>query len=290
MRKSFILLHISVLLAGLTGIFGKLIHLNEVLITFYRLLFSGIIMILLDLFVLKSKTKYAFPELLRLGSVGFLMGLHWIFFYGSIKYSNISVGVVCFCLTGFFTAILGPIINRKKTSIWEIALSFLTLFGIGLIFSFDTSYRLGILLGVISSLFAALFTLFNEKLTRTYKAQDLIKIEMIGGTIGIGLLLPLILKFYPTDYLLPSASDFLCLLILAGLCTILLYILVNIALKKISAFTVNLSFNLEPIYSIIIAIVFFNEYKELNASFFIGLAIIIGSLILQMLRVIRQSK
>ncbi len=115
MKKSFFLLHIAILLAGITGIFGKLINLNEVLITFYRMLFAGIILIFLSFFIQKSKQKKSFRELLRIGGVGLLLGLHWIFFYGSIKYSNISVGVVCFCLAGFFTAILEPLITQKKS-------------------------------------------------------------------------------------------------------------------------------------------------------------------------------
>lgn len=290
MKKSFFLLHISIVLAGLTGIFGKLIQLNEVLITFYRMLLSGIILIVIQLFFKKKKTHYHFSQTFRIGSIGFILGLHWIFFYGSIKYSNISVGVVCFCLAGFFTAILEPIINSKKPSFSEIGLSCLTLIGIGLIFSFDSSYRVGITLGIISSILVALFTIFNEKLTQTYDTMQLTTIEMLGGTLGIGIILPFILKFYPTEYLIPSTYDLGYLLILSSLCTILLYILLNIALKQISAFTVNLSFNLEPIYTILIAVIFFNEYEELNVTFFIGLILIISSLLLQMVRVIKLKK
>lgn len=289
MKKSFFFLHIAILLAGITGIFGKLIKLNEVLITFYRMLLAGLILIVLSYFYKKTKKKYSLSELFKIASVGLLLGLHWIFFYGSIIYANISVGVVCFCLAGFFTAILEPLINKKKASFLEIGLSCLTLVGIGLIFSFDTKFRLGIYLGIISSLLVALFTIFNERLTKKYDSLELTKIEMIGGTIGIALLLPIVSKFYQIDQWLPSKNDWWYLVILAGVCTVLLYILLNIALRKISAFTVNLSFNLEPIYAIAIAIIFFDEYQDLNINFFIGLSIIILSLVLQMFRVSKKK-
>lgn len=289
MKKSFFLLHIAILIAGVTGIFGKLIDINEVLITFYRMLFAGIIFLIIDLFYKKAKRKYSVSELCKIARVGLLLGLHWIFFYGSIKYSNISVGVVCFCLAGFFTAIFEPLINKKKYSIVEILLSCLTVAGIGLIFSFDTKFRLGIFLGIISSFLVAIYTILNERLVRSYDTRELTKIEMIGGTMGILLLMPIIILFYPIDNFIPSLSDLVYLIILSGICTVLLYWIINLALKNISAFTVNLSFNLEPIYSILIAIFFFNEYKELNLNFFAGLTLIILSLMMQMLRITKAK-
>jgi len=168
-------------------------------------------------------------------------------------------------------------------------LSCLTLVGIGLIFSFDTKFRLGITLGVISSILVALFTIYNERLSKTYEVLELTKIQMFLGSVGIFLLLPIIIYFYPIDYFLPSKSDFFYLILLSGFCTVLLYILLNTALKKISAFTVNLSFNLEPIYTILIAVVFFDEYKDLNVNFYIGLVLILLSLLLQMRRVIKKN-
>ena len=291
MKKSFLFLHMAILLAGITGIFGKLIELNEVLITFYRMLLASVILIGMHQFT-KTQTepqKYSRLELLKIGSVGLILGLHLIFFYASIKYSNISIGVVCFCLAGFFTAILEPLIHKKKPSILEILLSCITLVGIGLIFSFDTKFRVGIYLGTISSFLVALFTIFNEGLTQKYDSKTLTKIEMIGGTLGIGLLLPWISSYYPMDSWIPTTTDLAYLILLSAVCTVLLYVLLNIALRQISAFTVNLSFNLEPIYAIWIAIFYFDEYQELNRNFFIGLAIIFCSLLIQMFRVFKSK-
>lgn len=289
MKKSFFYLHIAIFLAGITGVFGKLIHLNEVLITFYRMLFAAIILVIVTSCAAQVKVKYSKTELLKMGGIGFLLGLHWIFFYGSIKYSNISVGVVCFCLTVFFTSVLEPVINKKKIAVVEVLLSFLTLMGIALIFSFDTQFRIGIILGVISSLFVAIYTILNERIIHQYDTKELTKIEMIGGTIGLAIMLPLIVQFYPIDSYIPSSGDLFYLLILSAICTVLLYYLLNFSMKKISAFTVNLSFNLEPIYAILIAVFFFDEYKDLNFNFFVGLILILLSLILQMLRVVRQK-
>lgn len=288
MKKTYILLHAAVLLAGFTGVFGKLISLNEVLLVFYRLLYSTIFLLVI-LKVLKFNTQISLNEKWSIAKSGLLITIHWIFFYGSIKYSNISIGVVCFCLTSFFTAFFKPLIYRQKFRITEVLLSTLTLVGISLIFHFDTSYRLGIVLGIVSSAFAALYTIYNEHLVKHYDTKLVNFYQMSGGTIFLGLLLPLYLYFFPSDSIIPDMKDTFYLIVLALFCTVGLYVTVSEVLKKIPAFTVNLTFNLEPIYAIIMAFLFFGESKEVNLSFYIGLLFIIISVVMQSVITLRQK-
>ncbi|WP_221392474.1 DMT family transporter [Dyadobacter sp. NIV53] len=289
MRKAFIQLHIAILLAGFTGVFGKLITLNEGLLVWYRMLISGILLLLILGISGKLKAVSA-PDFKRIAFSGFLLGMHWIFFYGSIKYSNISVGVVCFSLSGFFTSILAPIINKKKFAISELLLSGLTLLGIVLIFSFDSQYRTGIILGVISALLVAFYTIANERLAHIHKSETIIVYQMIGGSTALAILMPVYLHFFPVNSILPSLSNFGYLILLSLFCTVLLYTLLTQALKNISAFTINLSFNLEPVYTIALAIFIYKENRELTAPFYIGLCLIILSVVLQMVKVMWQNK
>ncbi len=289
MKKSYLLLHIAVLLAGFTGIFGKLISLNEGLLVWYRVFFSFIwLFFILQLF--RVSTAITAREKFNIARVGMLITIHWVFFYGSIKYSNISIGVVCYSLTSFFTAIFEPVINRKKFVFSELLLSLLTLLGIALIFHFDASYQLGIMLGVVSSAFAALYTIYNERLVRNYDSKLINYYQMIGGTVGLGLLMPLYLHYFPVEQLLPGATDVFYLLLLSLFCTVGLYVLFAESLKRIPAFTVNLSFNLEPIYAIIMAFLFFAEGKQVNASFYIGLFLVGASVILQTIISLRKKR
>ncbi|MGN7989013.1 DMT family transporter [Pedobacter sp. 22226] len=287
MKKSYLVLHFAVILAGFTGIFGKLISLNEGLLVWYRVFFSAIILLLV-LKLFKVATNIKFKEKFHITKIGMFITVHWVFFYASIKYSNISVGVVCYCLTSFFTAVFSPLINRQKFNLSELLLSLLTLFGIALIFHFDSSFQLGIGLGVISSAFAALYTIYNERLVKVYDSRLINYYQMLGGTIGLGILLPVYLHFFPVESIIPNWKDTAYLILLASFCTVGLYILFAESLKRISAFTVNLSFNLEPVYSIILAFLFFNEGKELNLSFYIGLAFVMTSVILQTFISIRK--
>ncbi|MDQ0109341.1 Threonine/homoserine efflux transporter RhtA [Chitinophaga terrae (ex Kim and Jung 2007)] len=286
MRKAFLQLHLSVFLAGFTGILGKLITLNEGLLVWYRLLITSISLFILFR-VQGSFKKLPWKDILPIGSTGVVVALHWLFFYGSIKYANVSIGVICFSLTSLFTAIFDPLINRRRFDVAEMLLSLLTLFGILLIFHFDSQYRTGIILGIISSMFAALFTVFNKRLIKRFDTYTITFYELSTGFVVLTVLMPLYIWYFPVASLTPGARDIIYLFILSWFCTILMYLLSMSALKKISPFTVNLCFNLEPVYSIILAFILFDESKMLNGAFYAGLGCIILSVCLQMFRVSR---
>lgn len=281
MKQTFLKLHISILLAGFTGVFGKLITLNEGLLVWYRILLTTILFIII-LLATKKLERISLKGFINIGKVGCILGLHWVFFYGSIKASNISIGVVCYSLVGFFTAVLEPIILHRRLSLRELAFSLITLLGVALIFSFDTRYRTGIALGVVSSALAALFTITTKRVGQDYAPHTILLYEILGGFLMMSCLLPLYLYIFPTTNITPTASDVIYLLFLAFFCTIVLQLLQIQVLKKISAFTVSLSYNLEPIYSIILAMLIFGEAKELNPAFYIGVMLIILSVLLQM--------
>ncbi len=289
MKRPYVLLHIAVILAGFTGIFGKLITLNEGLLTWYRVLISSVALFLW-LYFSRTPHPRTWKDKLTIASVGLIITIHWLFFYGSIKYANVSIGVVCYALTSCFTALFVPLIHKKRFVFSEILLSLLTIAGIGLIFHFDTSHQTGIVLGVISSVFAALYTIYNEKLVRRFETKVINFYQIAGGTVGLTLILPLYLHWFPTDYLIPNLSDTFYLLLLALFCTVGLYWLFAEALKRIPAFTVNLTFNLEPVYAIALAFLIFQEAKEVNVSFYAGLFLVMTSVVLQTVISMKQRK
>ncbi len=279
MKHSYIQLHAAILLAACSGIFGKLISLDAVFITFYRMLFAVLTLVCVVTVVnrmsgIRAKAK---GNLLT----GALLAVHWVMFYASIKFSNVSVGVVCFCLSGFFTALVSPIINRKNFNVSELLQSSLTLAGVLLIFQFDSSFRVGITFGIISSLLFAIYTSVNSNVCDNGDTLQNTMLQMMGGTIVLAALLPAYICFTNAEAVIPGTEDLIMLLALALLCTVCMCLLLNRSQKHLSAFTISLSFNLEPIYSIIIAMVLFHENKVLGLSFYLGLAFIILSLILQ---------
>lgn len=280
MKQAFLQLHLAILLASCSGIFGNLISLEPVLITGYRMLLASVMLLLL--LVIKYGRIIVDKSNRHILWLGVLLAFHWVFFYGSIKYANVSVGVVCFCLSGFFTALISPLVNRKRISWVELLLSSLTLAGILLIFHFDASFRTGIVLGIISSLLFALYATLNERVNQSGQVIKTTALQMVGGTLAMGLLLPFYRAGKSSLSLLPTSEDFVFLFLLALGCTVCMCLLLNRAQKVISAFTVSLSFNLEPVYSILLAVLLFDEDKMLGTAFYMGLALIVLSLVLQM--------
>lgn len=289
MKKDYLLLHLSVFIAGFTGVLGRLITLDSAVLVWWRMAAAGLI-IWAFLAITKQLNRYKPNDILQMGGVGMLLCLHWVFFYASIKASNVSIGVVCFSLVGFFTALFEPIINRHRFSGREFLFSLLTILGIYLIFHFDSRYRLGIVLGVISSALYALFAIVNQRVGKHYETKNMLLWEMVGGLVGLSCLLPIYNQFIPVGRLYPVGMDIPYLAFMVVVCTIGLCLLQIIVLQRIPAFTVNLTYNLEPVYSIILSMFIFNEYKELNFSFVIGIALIILSVVLQTVSSIKQAR
>jgi drug/metabolite transporter (DMT)-like permease len=289
MKKAFFQLHIAVFLAGFTAILGRLISLNEGMIVWYRLLFTTITMWILYSLVGRIQ-KISLKEILKICGVGLIAMLHWVTFYGSIKYSNVSVCLVCFSSIGFFTALFEPLILRKKLNWTELLLGLATIAGIYIIFHFDTQYKTGIIAGIISAMLAALFPIFNREILKTVNVETLLLWQQTGGLIFLSALLPLYLHWFPAADFLPGRYDLLWLLVLTWLCSVLAFQLANNALKRLSAFTVNLIYNLEPVYGIILAFIIFKENEFLSNWFYLGFGIIAVAIIIHVFLLIKESR
>ncbi len=279
----------AVFLAGFTAILGKLIQLNEGLLVWYRL-FLTVLMLGVILYIKKELVRIPKKDMIRITGVGLVIAMHWVAFYGSIKYANVSVGLVCLSAAGFFTAILEPLILKRNLIPAELVLGLLAIAGIYIIFDFHPQYKLGIVFGIISAFGSALFPIFNKQLLHRFSSKTLTFYELGGGLLSLTILLPFYLGQFKAEYYIPTLSDWGWLLILAYLCTIVSFEFQLNALKKISAFTANLTYNLEPVYGIILAFIFFNESRQLNSQFYIGIMLIMLAVLLQMLRVWYQSK
>jgi len=289
LKKAFIQLHIAVLLAGLTGVLGKIITLNEGLLVWYRLLLTAVALWMIYL-VRRPSSSIAARDIVRIFGIGAIAAMHWVAFYGSIKYSNVSVGLLCFSAVGFFTALIEPLVLRHRVDYVELLLGLMVIAGIFLIFQVNPSYKTGIVIGLVSSLLGSLFPVLNKRILQRVPAGTVTLYELTGGFLFLSVLLPFYLKLAPASKLLPDWKDWIGLLVLSLACTVLAFNLSMNALKKLSAFTVNLSYNLEPVYGIILAFVLFREDRYMHGGFYTGFALIILSIGLQMLRMWRRTQ
>jgi drug/metabolite transporter (DMT)-like permease len=279
MKRAYLELHIAVLLFGFTAILGKVISLEELPLVWYRLLLTSPALLLI---LLLTKRKIALPwgEIKKLAGIGVLVSLHWLTFYGSIKASNASITLSCLAATTLFTSVLEPMIIKRPFRWFEAGIGLFIILGIYLIFTFQQLYLTGIILGLISAFLAALFSVLNKKLIAGRDTYVVTFYELTSGFLFLSLLIPVYAYWQPEMRYAPEPMDWLWLLILAWLCTVLAYTLSLNALRHISAYTSNLTINLEPVYGIVLAWLLLNEHEQLHAGFYAGTGIILSSVIL----------
>ncbi len=289
MRKAFLYLHISVFLAGFTGPLGRLIDMNEGLLVWWRLFLTAVTMWIV--FSLRGKLqRISKNDILKLTGIGFLAAIHWVTFYGSIKYANVSVALVCFSAVGFFTALFEPVLLRVKIKWMEVFLGLMVIAGIYMIFHFNPQYKTGIILGIICALLMAVVIIYIRGFVQRINPQTVLTYQLSGGLVTLSLLMPFYMQQFPSHHIIPGLNDLAWLLVLAWLCSVLAFQLSAYALKKLSAFTVNLSFNLEPVYGIFLAIILFGESREFDWSFFGGLALIAASVLIHVIMLVQKER
>ncbi len=289
MKQALLKLHAAVFLWGFTGVLGRLISLNEGLLVWYRMLIT--IITLYIIMRMRNELQGVSPQQRwQLFGIGGLIALHWCFFYGSIKYSNVSIALTCLSSAGLFTALLEPIMTRKKVVPVEILLGLVGIAGIYLIFHFDSQYKTGIILGIICTVLSCVFSILNKNQVSYTAPKTMMLYELGGGWLFLTLVMPLYLYLLPAEHLVPGKADVLWLLLMSWACTILAMDLSLQALHKVSAFTQNLTLNLEPVYGIILAFVVYKENKYLSDWFYVGFTLILLAVVLQMMRVISSRK
>lgn len=289
MRKSYLYLHTAILLWGFTGIFARAIDLTEGVLVWYRLLLTSACWLAIALFTGKVK-RLPFKEALRISYVGCLVAVHWLFFYGSIKYSNISVGMSCLAMIAVFSSILEPLLTGRRFQWFELGLALFAATGMFLIFEFNVQYRTGVLLGLISAFLGSYFTIRNKMLMSVYNSETVTTYELCSGFFYLTLLMPLYLWFFPTEKYLPAPGEWILLTIFTVVCTVIPFNLSMKALRNISAFTANLSINMEPLYGITLAFIFYHEQNELHPGFYAGTLIILSSVVVYMFLKFRQLR
>jgi drug/metabolite transporter (DMT)-like permease len=268
-----------VFLWGFTAILGKYITLNEVILVWYRTLFTAIIFLFVPIFWKEIK-KTSFKSLLIFGGIGGLVAIHWFLFYGSIKYSNASIGVACVGTTALITALIEPLMSKNKLKTIDLLFGILVIPGIWLISNASPiGYRNGIIMGIFSALIAAIFTILNKQKTTKNNPVVVSWAQMLGGFLFTCLIMPIYLNFFPNTLKIPSYSDLSNLIILSIFCTALPYILSIWAFRHISAFNWIFIVNMEPLYGIILAIILLKENTELGINFYIGASLIFLSVI-----------
>jgi drug/metabolite transporter (DMT)-like permease len=274
--RAWLEMHACVLLWGFTGILGKLITLEALPLVWWR-----VVLVLAALLVVRpfwvGLSQLSARSAVILAGNGVVLALHWVTFYGAIKLANASVAATCMALTPVVIAFVDPWIARRRFEARELWFGLAAIPGVVLVVGgTPTEMQGGIGVGLASMLFVALLSCLNKRFAAGAPALAVTGVEMAAGVV----FLPLCAQFLPGSERLfawPAPADLGWLAALAFACTLLPFALSLVALRRLSAFESALATNLEPVYTILLAIPIFGEQHELGARFYSGAAIVLAA-------------
>ena len=280
--KNQLHLHFLVFIAGFTAILGELISLEAIPLVWYRMLIAGVLMFG---FIKIKKISLVVPlkTILKFFLAGIVIALHWITFFAAIKVSNISITLAMFSTGAFFASLIEPIFYKRKIIPYEIIFGLLVIAGVFMIMQTEIKYLLGICLGITSALFSSLFAVINGKFVAHHNASTISFYEFISGVFFISLYIAFSNHGFDASFFKLSINDWIYLGILASVCTAYAFIASVYVMRYITPYSVVLTYNLEPIYGIFLALLFFPQTEVMPPIFYIGAALIICTVLMNAL-------
>ena len=279
--KNHLHLHIIVFIWGFTAVLGKLITINAVPLVWFRLSIAAVILYFV-LVIKKINYKINRKALIQFAISGFIIALHWIAFFYAIKISNVSITLATLATGALFTSLLEPFFLKTKFKVYEILLSLLTIIGIVIIYDVETQYSLGIIVALIAAFLSALFAVLNAGFVKDHDSRVLTFYELLFAVLLISVII-LFQDGFSAKFFNLSTNDWIYIIILASVCTAYALTASTKLLKKISAFTMMLTVNLEPVYGIILALIVFGSDEEMSSSFYYGTIFIFAGVILNVI-------
>src|SRR5829696_2777129 len=261
MKKALLQLHTAVFLWGFTGVLGRTITLGSTMLVWWRLLIT--MLSLWILYLIQGKAKgINWKAGLVIALIGTIQALHWVTFYASIKLANVTIALTCLSTTALLASLIEPLILKKRFDAIEIFLGLFAIAGILIIYNTHIQFSIGIVVGLISAILTVFVSVLNKKIIDVYQPEQITLYQLTGGFVGLTVLLPLFHFAFPETWSAPGTWDWVWLIVLSWVCTILTFFLYIRALKNVSAFTMNLTLTLEPVYGIILAFIIYKENKE----------------------------
>lgn len=276
-------LHFIVLLWGFTAILGVLISIPAIEIVFYRTLMASLALAAL-LYLRKRSFRLGSVPIAKMLLTGTIIAGHWILFFAAARIATVSVCLAGMATATLWTSFLEPLVVKRGIRLYEVLLGLLIILGLYVIFRFEFQHAIGFSMAIFSAFLASCFTVINGEFTRKHNGYMVTFYEMSGACLSIALFFPLYQAYFAPEGssllpLFPQSMDWLWLAILAFVCTVYAYSASVELQKRLSAFTVNLSVNLEPVYGIILAMLIFGEEEKMTSGFYAGTAIILSAVL-----------
>ena len=277
--RSLLLLHGVVVIFGFTGILGKLITIPAEPLVFWRVTLGGLTTAVW-LWARNQWRSLSRSDATKAAGVGWLVAAHWVTFFASIKASSVGLALTMLATAPLFVGLIEPIVFRRRIAMRELAVAAVVFVGIALVFQAESDQILGITLGIVSAVLAALFSTFNGVLVRKCDAVNLSTVELLAASLGMALWLTITGQWGPEVWQL-SSSDWMWIVLLAVVATSFAFMVSIRVLERLTPFESAMAINLEPIYAIVLAYWFFGE--RFTTGFYVGAMLVIGAVFLDTL-------
>ncbi|MDW3194737.1 MAG: DMT family transporter [Cytophagales bacterium] len=279
--RDFLKLHFIVLLWGFTAILGKLISIPAVELVLLRTFFAAIGLLVVIAYTRRTYKINGVRNNALIAAAGVLIGAHWILFFLAAQLSNVSVCLAGMATTAIWTGLVEPLSMNKRVKPYELMIGGLGFLGMLVIIQDDFQYGLGFAVAVAAAILSAFFTVINGHVVKGNDPVTISFYEMGFAALAILLFLPVYhINFEATLLLIPQGMDWLYLFVLVMVCTVYAFTVSVELMRRISAFTINLIINLEPVYGIILALLIFGASEKMSSSFYFGTGIILISVLI----------
>ena len=276
--KSLLHFHFIIFIFGFTAILGSLISVNSYQIVWFRVLIAALTIIVV-IKILKKSIQISLSQLLMLVFCGFLISLHWVFFFKAIKVSNVSVTLSILSLGAFITSFLEPFFYKKKIVKYEVIFGIIVAAGTIIVFKTQLHYLEGIIYALIAVLFSVFFTLINGKIINYLPSLTISFYELSSGFFILSFIL-LLRGDFSSELIKITQDDLLWLLILGTICTAYAFVISVDVMKHLSPYTIMISINMEPIYGMLLAYLLLGDNEKMSSLFYVGFFLIFFSVIM----------
>lgn len=277
--KNIIHFHFIVFIFGFSSVLGALCSLDALPLVIYRMALAFIGLGAYFIFFKPSffRLKRSLWPLVVLG--GLIIGVHWVTFFHAIKVAGVSLTLSMMATGAFITAMLEPLINKRKIQAYELLLGGLIAFGVGLIFKAEYEYLYGISIALVSAFLSSVFTILNSRLVQQDRAITLSFYELVVGAV-VGIIYVIATGNYTVQDFHLQQWDLVWILLIAWVCTSYAFNISIKVMEHLSPFTVMMIINLEPVYGILLSLLVWGEQELLSFRFYIGFCIILGVIFL----------
>ena len=275
--KNLFQLNFAVLIISTSGTLGRYIDLPVPMIIFLRAAIGGVF---LYIFCKWRKMSFTIQTKDRktIFFSGVLMGLHWIFYFISLKLSSVAIGMLSVFTYPIITTFLEPIMLGSKFKNSNLLLGLMVLLGIYFLapeISLENDQFKAIGFGVFSAFCYSIRNIYMKSKAAEYEGSILMVYQLIIVTV----LLSPIFIFYDTTGL---ESSLPAVLILALLTTATGHTLFIYSFRNFTISAASIISGVQPVYGILIGMIVLNEYPAFSTVF--GGILILGTVVIESIR------